>query len=73
MYKRTRLKDFEGQRLILQYRTAAGHTNQQQGIITYVGKDYLNFNIGNKEFPIRKSNIINLQDNKGNLLFETKI
>ena len=68
-----RLKDFENQRLVLRYKTIANQTNQQQGLITYVGKDYLNFNVGNKEFPILKKNILNVQDSKGNLLFETNI
>ena len=70
--KKPRLKDFESKRLVLRYRTKANEVNQQQGIINYVGKEHIAFNIGRHEFPILKRNIINIQDIEGNVPFETK-
>jgi hypothetical protein len=67
-----RLKDFEKKRIVLYYVNKDGDNNDIQGMLSYVGKDHVNFNTGNFEFPILKKNIILVKNQSGKVLFETK-
>jgi ribosome maturation factor RimP len=63
-----RLKDFEGQQVVINYRTTAGTINNINVKIMFVGQESLIVNVGRKEFRIAKNSVNHISDNFGNKL-----
>lgn len=67
---KTRLKDFEGKQVIMEYNSRISAINILNCKLMFVGQDSVIINIGRKELQIQKANVLKLSDLHGKLLFD---